>query len=122
MIQTDLKRSVDRAVRKDFRRFHASMCRKPQTEVWEECGRIHFYCCLKEYFDYNEKIPMRYYALLYTSRRPIYTLWETYLKYEALNYTTWEGIDGIMEALLEENREAAKERRRYHGHDQDIAC
>lgn len=123
MVKNTLRKTVNRAVRRDFSRFRASMYRKPQPEVWEASGRIHFYCCVFEYFQYNDQIPMKYYALLSSCRRPIYSLWETYLRYEHLSYLTWEDIDGVIEMLLEKNRRASSERRLGdHGYNQDIAC
>lgn len=107
MVRDDLRRTVSRAVDREFRRFRASMYRKSRPELWEACGKIHFYCCLREYFRCNDEIQARYYALLCLCRRPLSTLWDVYLKYESLSYTTWEGIDGIMEALFEQNRGAS---------------
>ncbi len=122
MVKNTLRKTVNRAVRRDFHRFRASMYRKPQPEIWGACGKIHFYCCVFEYFQYNDRIPMKYYSLLCTCRRPIYTLWETYLRYEHLSYLTWEDIDNIMEVLLGSRRVSSERKVRNHGADQNIAC
>ncbi len=122
MVKNTWSKTVNRAVRRDFCRFRASMYRKSQPEVWEASDRIHFYCCVFEYFQYNNQIPVKYYALLCSCRRPIYTLWETYLRYEYLSYLTWEDIDDIMEMLLESRQISSERKVRDHEADSGIAC
>ena len=69
-------------------------------EIWEACGRIHFYCCVKEYFQYNPEIPQGYLCLILAIPKPIESMWQFYLKHESTEYLTWEGLEALLEGML----------------------
>ena len=69
-------------------------------EIWESCGRIHFYCCVRDYFAYNPEIPPEYLMIVSAIQEPVSAMWQLYLKLSSLQYETWEGIEEILDELL----------------------
>lgn len=95
--------SVIKNVCKEYRSFQNRMFWKGRNAIWENCGKIHFYCSVMEYFQYCGKGCRRYWEVLAGNPKPIQAMWDCYLKYETLEYTTWQGIEDILKKM-EENR------------------
>lgn len=97
----NLKKTVRRKVEREFRRFKRTMIYgASKEELWEACGKIHFYDCLYEYFDLNEKIPEIYLELAYAVPDFLETVWRVYLKQEDSGYQTWSEINDLLEKVL----------------------
>lgn len=90
-----------RKILREFRRYRRKMLfSSSKEEIWEACGRIHFYCCVKEYFQYNTEISEGYLCLMLEMAEPIDSMWRFYLKNEDADYLTWEGPDRLLERML----------------------
>lgn len=97
----DEQKKAYRKILREFRRYKRRLLTSStKEEIWEACGKIHFYCCLKEYFQYNSKIPRGYLCLVMEAAEPIQAIWQFYLKDEHTMYLTWEGIEELLEGML----------------------
>ena len=74
--------------------------RMSNEEAWNACGKIHFYNCIKEYFELNDQISQAYLELVLKEPMPVQMLWEIYLRQDYLRYQTWDEIDELLEAAL----------------------
>lgn len=103
------RKKAYRKVLKEFQHYKRKvMYRLSREEAWNSCGRIHFYNCIKEYFELNGQIPQAYLELVLMEPSPVRMLWEAYLKEEDLGYQTWDEINELLEnALLKWNLPAA---------------
>lgn len=90
-----------RKVLKEFQNYKRKvMYRMSRNEIWNACGKIHFYSCIKEYFELNDRISQAYLELVLAEPSPVRMLWETYLQEESLRYQTWDEIDELLENVL----------------------
>lgn len=97
----DLSEKARRSIRREFRRFKRRLIyHGSREEIWEACGKIHFFFCLKEYFEWNEGIPVEYLELAAAEPALMERAWRQYLRDESLNYRTWKEIDRLLEAVL----------------------
>lgn len=97
----ELQRKAYRKVLREYQAYKRKvLCRMSREEAWEECGHIHFFCCAREYFELNERIPEGYLYLVIALNFPIQAMWEMYLQKECLYYQTWDGIEEILEEML----------------------
>lgn len=80
---------------REYRAFKRLTIRKGKENVWRDSGKIHFYCVVMEYFQYCED--RNGWEVLEGLTLPIWAMWNCYLKYECLEYTTWRGIERILE-------------------------
>jgi len=95
------RKKAYRKVLREFQNYkRKSVRRMSRKEVWNACGRIHFYNCIKEYFELNDQIPQEYLDLVLAEPLPIRMLWEAYLQEESLRYQTWDEINELMETVL----------------------
>lgn len=82
-----------RKILREFRRYkRKQMISSTKEEIWEACGKIHFYCCLKEYFQYKQDIPRGYLCLVLELAEPISAMWQFYLREEHTMYLTWREL------------------------------
>lgn len=96
-----IRKRVVKKIRREFQGFKRKMFRcSSKEELWEACGKIHFYSCIMEYFELNERIPKGYLELVLKEPCFIEQAWKTFLKYETLHYQTWEDIDKLIEEML----------------------
>lgn len=80
----------------EYQLFRYKMLSRTVKEVYEDCAKIHFYECLHEYFLYQENIQEEFLEKA-AKRKGIYQeLWNLYLKYEHLEVSTWEQIEGML--------------------------
>lgn len=97
----DLRRRAQKCVEKEYGRFKKKMVYKSsREEVWEACAKIHFYLCMKEYFELNDRIPEEYLELAQAEPELIEKAWRTYLADERLEYRTWTEIDRLLEEVF----------------------
>lgn len=97
----DVRRKACRRVEKEYIRFKRKLIYQgSKEEIWEACGKIHFFECMKEYFALNEWIPRGYLELAVTEPEFLERAWRLYLREEQLQYRTWAEIDELLEALL----------------------
>ena len=100
-ILNKLRSKAKRKINQEFQRYkRAVMMYEPKVNVWESSHKIHFYCCIREYFHLNPKIPNVYLELAVKEYGLIQSMWNVYLKHEELQYYTWEGIEDILEHIL----------------------
>ena len=76
------------------------MYRLSKQALWDSCKKIHFYCCIKEYFDLKEQIPKVYLELVMTEPVFLAWLWSEYLKREDTGYQTWDEIEELLDKTL----------------------
>lgn len=97
----NIRRKAQRNIRKEFLRFKRELfLRHTKGDIWEACEKIHFYTCMREYFQLNEKIPRVYLELAQARRGLIGMAWDEYLKEERLRYQTWPELEELLEAVL----------------------
>lgn len=96
----DAQRAVRKVLRECGRYKKRMLTKMSKEEIWESCGRIHFYCCVREYFAYNPEIPPEYLMIVSAIQEPVSAMWQLYLKLSSLQYETWEGIEEILDELL----------------------
>lgn len=89
-------RKVIEAARKEYRGFKKKMLKKQKGRIWRESGKIHFYSAVMEYFEHCQSGQERYWRILRGMLFPIGAMWNCYLKYEYLEYSTWNRIEGIL--------------------------
>lgn len=88
--------------RREYRSFQRSMFWKGRCCIWENCGKIHFYCNVMEYFQYCRNGCRKHWEALLEEQRPIQAMWNCYLKHEDLEYATWQGIEDILKRMEED--------------------
>lgn len=96
------ERESIRAIEKEYREFKRLVLQKGKENIWRYSAKIHFYCMAREYFRYCQERAR--WEILEGLTLPIRAMWNCYLKYEYLEYTTWQGIEGILEQMEEDCR------------------
>lgn len=96
----DLKRRIQRRVCWEYRKFKWKMRWSSFEEMWDASSRILFYSAVREYFEFNDRIPEIYLDVLAMESCPVEAMWEMYLKEVHLQYQTWEEIEEILETML----------------------
>ena len=94
------KKAKNRIEREVFRFRRVTLTHARKADIWDNCHKIHFYTCVKEYFSLNTRIPQVYLELAIADPSLVQTMWNTYLKYEHLQYQTWEDIEEILEVVV----------------------
>lgn len=97
----EIQKQAKRKVQKEFRQFKRKVIyRYSKTEIWEACSKIHFYSCMKEYFDLNEEIPKCYLNLVLAEPGFLEAAWKVYLKEETCRCDTWEEVSRLLDVML----------------------
>ena len=97
----DIRRKAQCRVEKEYVRFKRKLIyQSTKEEIWKACGKIHFFECMKEYFELNECIPREYLELAAAEPGLVERAWRLYLREEQLEYRTWVEMDELLEALL----------------------
>jgi hypothetical protein len=96
-----LKLRVRRKIRREFSQFKQNILRHYSKEaVWENCHRIYFYVSVKEYFEYNERIPGMYLSLALITDQLLDSMWNCYLEHEEFDFYTWNELDELLDFVL----------------------
>ena len=96
---------IVKKAKREYRAFRRMTLRKGKGDIWEDSGRIHFYCTVMEYFRYCGGERKRWH-MLQGLALPIRAMWNCYLKYDYLEYGTWQGIEGILEQMKDDCQKA----------------
>lgn len=88
-------------IKREYNKFQYHTLRLEKEEIMNKCCKIHFYGCIKEFFQYNNSISDDVFVFLMPQKDIIHTLWKLYLKYEQFGYSTWEQIDEMMEYWMD---------------------
>ena len=97
-----MRKRVVRKIQKEFYDFKHKLIRKgSKTEIFENCTKICFYSCVKEYFELNKDIPFPYMQTAYHLNGFLDLAWRYFLKYEELRYDTWEALDDLMKCMAD---------------------
>ena len=97
-----MRKRVIKKIQKEFYGFKRRLIRKgSKTEIFDNCLKINFCCCLKEYFELNKEIPFVYLQTAYHINGFLELAWRYFLKYEELRYETWEEIDRLMKCMAD---------------------
>lgn len=95
----------DKVVKKVVKEFNAYkkrlLFRNSKRNIFEKCNKIHFYCCVKEYFEENPNIPPLYIQVANNTDQFIEIAWRYYLKFEDLHYSTWWELERIFRRMVE---------------------
>ena len=75
------------------------MFKNSKEEIYLNCGKIHFYTCIYDYFNENEQISEKHLNTLASYQFPICSLWKIYLKYDSLKYDNWNDIEEILDVM-----------------------
>lgn len=95
---------IVRAAGKEYRAYKRMTLKKSKASLWEECGQIHFYCTVMEYFERYGGEYQNCWGVLDGITLPIRAMWNCYLKYEGLEYLTARGVEIILEQMEEDMR------------------
>lgn len=80
----------------EYHLFKYKMLSRTELEIYERCTEIYFYECLHEYFLYQEDIDKEFLDKASEMTNIYQELWNLYQKYEHLEISTWEQIEGIL--------------------------
>ena len=92
---------LERADR-EYEALKEHMMESSKREIWDACGKIHFYGLVKGYLDMAFDLPAKYRAVLEQEKRPLSALWEVYSDSDCLGYLTWEEIEEVLDVMVEE--------------------
>ncbi len=90
------ERLVRSRVLREYNKFQYRIMKMKKEEIINQCCKLHFYGCVKEYFQYNEAISEDEYEFLFGKKDILHTMWELYLKYEQFGCSTWEQVEEIL--------------------------
>jgi hypothetical protein len=106
-----LKAKIARRAWREYMQFKRDMFHRKKRELWENCQKIHFYCCVMEYFHYRRESSHDWAALIYC-KQPIKAMWDCYQQNEHLEYSTWKDVEEILYELERQNTGKWKEWKR----------
>lgn len=89
-------------IQREYRQFQHRVLKLKKKDIMDMCVKIRFYHCIREYFQYNSVIPEDIFLFLLPKKDIIYSMWELYLKYEALDCSTWRQVEMILEYWMQE--------------------
>ncbi len=89
-------------INREYNRFKYRLMKMKKEQIIDKCGKIHFYSCVREYFEYNEQVPEEVFQFLLKQKDILYQLWELFIKWEQLGYSTWEQIDDLISFWMHE--------------------
>lgn len=84
-------------IQREYRQFQYHVLKLKKKDIMDMCSKIRFYHCVREFFQYNSAIPEDVFLFLLPRKNIIYSMWELYLKHEALECSTWESIYDVAE-------------------------
>lgn len=83
-------------VAEEFQNYKAQALKQTPEQIWNKCVEIYFYCCMYEYFMYNEEIPYMEEIKKADKRNIIAGCWKLYLKHENLSVKSWADINELI--------------------------
>lgn len=96
-----LRKKAQKKILKEFQIFkRKTIYRLSKEQVWSKCHKIHFYCCIKEYFELKEYIPKAYLELVMAEPSFLELLWFAHLKREGTLFRTWDEIESLIDSVL----------------------
>ena len=96
-----LRKKAEKKVLNEYRFFkRRTIYRLSNRKAWDLCHKIHFYCCIKEYFELKDRIPAVYLELVLAEPSFLEYLWSEYLKREDTHFHTWDEIDNLLERVF----------------------
>ena len=90
-------------IENEFELFKYKMLSKTNLEIYENCSKICFYCCIYEYFIYAEDFKAEHIQACLKSDNVIADLYAIYTKYEYLRYDRWEDINELLNMLVKKS-------------------
>ena len=87
---------ITNRVKREFNRFYFRIIHMEKERIIERCNQIHFYYCVQEYFEYNERVSDEALSFLFKKKDIIHSMWDYYIKYEELECSTWTQIEEII--------------------------
>ncbi len=88
----DTKSIVCFRVRREYNKFQYNIMKLDKRDIINQCNKIHFYGCVKEFFQFNDTISEDVFSFLVQKRNVIHAMWELYLKHEKFGCSTWDGL------------------------------
>lgn len=98
---SEKERSLRKKAEKERESFRYKMLASSSAEVYESCGKIRFYECFYEYFQYVEHMEMTIIDACLKEQDLLETLWDLYLEREYLKCDTWEEMAGVLGVLAD---------------------
>lgn len=96
-----LRRRAKKKIEREYFKFRRVTLRyATKSEIWNICHKVHFFCTVTEYFQLKPSIPKLYLELAVVDPALLQTMWDTYLKYEELQYETWADIEEILDKVV----------------------
>lgn len=92
--------SVSFRIEREYEEFRRHVLKLDSSEIWERCKRIRFYCCIREYFEYNRSVDRNILNYVAGLPMPVRTMWEYYLKHESYYCDTWEEITAMICSMM----------------------
>lgn len=97
----NIRKKALKKVYDEYVEFRNRILGMESAEVWERSRRIQFYCYIREYFEYNEKIEYPVMKFTVDLNRPVQMMWDFYLKNENCHCDTWEEITAFIHTMME---------------------
>lgn len=96
------ERLVRSRIQREYNGFQYHVLKMKKKDIMDECSKIQFYNCIREFFQYNSSISEDVFSFLLPKKAIIYSMWEIYLKHENLGCSTWEQVEMILEYWMQE--------------------
>lgn len=100
----EAEREMAEKIKTEYRLFRYKTLSGTPRMVYGSCRRICFYESIKEYFLYNEQINRDFINASRGCSKIINELWKIYLKYEYLKADTWDEIENLLQAYVDEHK------------------
>lgn len=97
----NIREKALKKVNDEYDEFRDRILGMESAEVWERSRRIQFYCYIREYFEYNEKMESPVMKFTAALDHPIQMMWDFYLKNESCHCDTWEEITEMIHTMME---------------------
>ena len=98
---SEKERSLRKKAEKERESFRYKMLPSSSSEVYEACGKIRFYECFYEYFQYKEHLGKGLEEACLEDPDLMEALWSIYLGREYLKSDTWEEKEEILGLLVD---------------------
>ena len=97
----NIREKALKKVNDEYNEFRDRILGMESVEVLERIRRIQFYCYIREYFEYNEKIEYPVMEFTAALSHPVQMMWDFYLKNESCHCDTWEEITALIHTMME---------------------
>lgn len=100
-LMSDDEQRLRHRMESEYDYFKYRMLASSRNEIYNQCNKIRFVECLREYVIYNREISGRYIEALLACRGNVYEeLYAVYLKNESTKVGTWDDIEELLNVYI----------------------